>query len=306
MAKIEKKYTPADDWSTAHERFVRNQEYRIKKYGMSTTAEKYVKFLNENADGECDDEDVVRREINPFEDEDLMKSVALAERRNIHLNETQQARVEIARRRQRTFVAIGHSVDQEKLMHKHILTHVPPCINLQRAITEEIRDASETAQRERLERDMSIRIRRANTYHENISRLTTPAPRYTLRDSANRPNATFRNRYPDKQATLSDVLPQSYKVQMEKQRKDLREGSMLTMKGRKHKTVADLMEKRGKEKAAQRYKRMPRSELMNARNSQEINTQAFMKHLRTYEHRRAKTIESVPRLNDTIKMLKSK
>ena len=42
MTKNEQQFQADEAWTDAHERFVRNQEHRIKKFQMSVTAEKFV------------------------------------------------------------------------------------------------------------------------------------------------------------------------------------------------------------------------------------------------------------------------
>ena len=80
QAEIRTKLQDGETWQSAHERFVRNQEYRIKKHEMSLTAEKYIVFSKQDTYDSDDDEN--DRKLNPFQDEDLMKTVALAEKRH--------------------------------------------------------------------------------------------------------------------------------------------------------------------------------------------------------------------------------
>ena len=338
MTKNDQKFKADETWTDAHERFVRNQEHRIKKFQMSVTAEKFVQgafwvkrvencvflqfwmktanfwfqnalflwFTDKKPANESEsDEEVIKRDINPFEDDDLVKTVALAERRNIHLNETQAKRVDIARRRQRQFVANGRCQDNEMLMKECILKNVPGYMDISPIMLRELKETRKTVERtksdnfikreqQKLKKNMSFQ-RSATVQRDNT-------PKNLLRESENRPESgQFRARYPDKETILTDVMPPNYKIQISKQKQVLVDGPMFgknnTKKPKKAKTMTNF--DRNTSTISDRKTKISSNGELNP-----LNGKRFVKSVHNYKVR-SKTSNNIPRLPDAIKILQT-
>lgn len=306
MTKNDQKFKADETWTDAHERFVRNQEHRIKKFQMSVTAEKFVRFTDKKPANESEsDEEVIKRDINPFEDDDLVKTVALAERRNIHLNETQAKRVDIARRRQRQFVANGRCQDNEMLMKECILKNVPGYMDISPIMLRELKETRKTVERtksdnfikreqQKLKKNMSFQ-RSATVQRDNT-------PKNLLRESENRPESgQFRARYPDKETILTDVMPPNYKIQISKQKQVLVDGPMFgknnTKKPKKAKTMTNF--DRNTSTISDRKTKISSNGELNP-----LNGKRFVKSVHNYKVR-SKTSNNIPRLPDAIKILQT-
>ena len=220
QAEIRTKLQDGETWQSAHERFVRNQEYRIKKHEMSLTAEKYIVFSKqENYDSDDDETDC---KLNPFQDEDLMKTVALAEKRHEQLNELQTKRVLIAQRRQKQFVAVGHARDIEFKTKMGILKVSPPKTDFSDMVQNHLSSVARVNQNDQLGLlktpetyiyAKNVGERRKN----NIKRSTLQyTPKNVVKSTDSYSKNDFRLKFPDKAVTVADVMPAEYKLQHKK------------------------------------------------------------------------------------------
>merc|ERR1719219_3264476 len=72
--------------------------------------------------------------------------------------------------------------------------------------------------------------KRANT-QPDLFYPRNNTPEKLLRESENRPiSGQFRAKFPDKEVILKDVMPPSYKLQMDKQARNLKNGPMFGQK----------------------------------------------------------------------------
>lgn len=198
---------PCKDWELAHERFVRNQEWRIKKYKISDKASRYMKENFDNIENKSlRDEVDSRREGNPFEDEALTLSVTLAEKRNIKLNEIQSQRIEIARRRQGQFVASGHAFDNEHFLKSHVLPFVPKNLDLSAAFIKDMRQVHE-----------NFNVKEFRQFNNKKSAILpiSPRPDYDdvkfLTKKTNIHNPKFRQKFQKKSELNYDITNNDYK-----------------------------------------------------------------------------------------------
>ena len=67
-----------------------------------------------------------RQSQNPYEDEELTRSIVYAEYRNEQLSKVQKERIKIAQRRQGQYVASGHACDNDLIMKFHVMPGVVP------------------------------------------------------------------------------------------------------------------------------------------------------------------------------------
>jgi len=220
---ISVRYKADRPWQEAHERFTRNQEYRVKKFGLSKTAQKYIAELRPDEVVEVTTKCLSRHSANPYEDSELTKSIALAEHRNINLNETQQMRVEIARRRQGNYVAKGHAFDNEHVLKRHVLPYVPKTLDLKRAMMEDLtntvrdnmhllktdrdgrakRRPAAAVNKDDADEDFELELDfENNSGQDNLNYLTEAAPL---------PTSDFRLKYQEKPTAVTEILPSEYK-----------------------------------------------------------------------------------------------
>lgn len=222
----------------------------------------------------------------------MVKTVALAERRNIHLNETQAKRVEIARRRQRQFVAKGRCQDNEMLMKKCILNNVPKCIDINPILLNEMKEtrrAMEIKNQEKLIK-LKEKSKRAKT-QPDLFYPRNKTPDNLLKESENRPiSGQFRAKFPDKEVILTDVMPPSYKQQMDRQARNLKNGPMFGQ------TKAKTFNSFKKPKVSQRN--------LKIENANDLSGKTFIKSIHNYKLR-SKTCNNIPRLPDAIKILQT-
>lgn len=235
--KIDKNYRKnyIKPWHEAHERFTRNQEYRIKKFKISTTAEHYMKTpgnLSEIDALELNHRCRSRQSNNPYEDTELTKSIALAEHRNLSLNEMQQFRVDVARRRQGQFVAAGHAFDNEHVMKSHILPNIPGKLDLHQAMVKDLaREARENMGILKSKSAVDFCGKNGdNRVEKQDAELTDDeiladfqnsiSDQKFLSENFQIPACYFRLKFQDKKAEISDLIPKEYKYLVSAKNKD--------------------------------------------------------------------------------------